>query len=115
MRSIILVALLAFLAIGFVSARPAEDEVSSDVVESGDEESSSDSDATTEAASGDEESNDDEDEDSDSEDADEEDSDADEEASTTAAPKKQIRPFWPKFGGHGPVVIHRRGLPLQKA
>lgn len=114
MRSIILVALLAFLAIGFVSARPAEDEVASDVVESGDEESSSDSDATTEAASGDEESNDDEDEDSDSEDADEEDSNAEEET-PTAAPKKQIRPFWPKFGGHGPVVIHRRGLPLQKA
>ncbi|EDV51812.1 nucleolin [Drosophila erecta] len=117
MRSLMLVALLAFLAVGFVAARPAEDEESAPaVVESADEDSTSnDADVDADESTDDEESADDGEDSGDS--ADESSDDADEEEPITAAPvKKQVRPFWPRFGGHGPVVVRpHRSLVKVKA
>ncbi|KAH8368931.1 hypothetical protein KR200_006786 [Drosophila serrata] len=140
MRSLFIVALLAFLAVGFVAARPAEDEDTAveevadgedTAASSGDEatqdtdaeesqdndaEESQDNDAEESQDNDAEESQDNAAEESEGDSADEESSDEDEVTTTTTAkPRKHIRPFWPRFGGHGPVVIHRRGLLLRKA
>ncbi|XP_016970439.1 nucleophosmin [Drosophila rhopaloa] len=115
MRSLIFVALLAFLAVGFVAARPAEDVqatestdqdlTANDSLVGGEEKSEGSTDDETEKSAG--ESTDD----TDNEETDDEETDAeetDDAAATTAAPvKKEVRVFWPRFGGHGPVVIRR--------
>ncbi|XP_068148971.1 protein SHQ1 homolog [Drosophila tropicalis] len=100
MRTLIVCALLAFLAISFVQARPSEEE--SDVLDSTTENNVVEDSETTESeeteVEGEEEG-----------DADENDDDEESTSTTTTtteAPKhKKI--FWPRFGGHGPVVIHR--------
>ncbi|KAH8270624.1 hypothetical protein KR018_012528 [Drosophila ironensis] len=117
MRSLIVLALLAFLAVGFVAARPAEEEESSVAVENEPEEATSNDEAADEAADDVEDNDEDADtEDNDEdEDEDEEDNEEDTSDTTTAAPKKQVRPFWPKHGGHGPVVVRHGGLLLSKA
>ncbi|XP_037719946.1 uncharacterized protein LOC119553570 [Drosophila subpulchrella] len=85
MRSLIVFALLAFLAVAFVAARPAEDEESSSlaVVEIPALDSTNNGEETSEASA------------------------VEDESTTGASVEKHIRPFWPRFGGHGPVVIRR--------
>ncbi|SPP76022.1 nucleoplasmin-like protein ANO39 [Drosophila guanche] len=120
MRTQMVLALLAFLAVSFVAARPAEygetaavvdgdaDTDNADAVEEesqvgADEDSSEDEDAIDE---------DSEDEDTNKDEADEEDGNNEDtgenNAITVPAPKKKSPPFWPRLGGHGPVVFHAR-------
>ncbi|XP_068148970.1 uncharacterized protein [Drosophila tropicalis] len=104
MRTLIVCVLLAFLAISFVQARPSEEE--SDVLDSTSENNVVDDSETTNADETDEEGDEVGEEEGD---ADEDDDEEEESTSTTTteAPKhKKI--FWPRFGGHGPVVIHPR-------
>ncbi|XP_016966031.1 uncharacterized protein LOC108035112 [Drosophila biarmipes] len=98
MRSLILVALLAFLAVGFVAARPAEDEESS---------SSSVVDASTDSSSNADESTEANEEQSEGSSDDESTTEASSDDESSGEVKKHIRPFWPRFGGHGPVVVRR--------
>ncbi|XP_017006384.2 uncharacterized protein [Drosophila takahashii] len=115
MRSLFVVALLAFLAVGFVAARPAEDEESSSsaVVDSTAVDSTSnDADTTKATEEKTEGSTDDKDTTATKASAVEETEESSDNAetendTTTEAVKKHIRPFWPRFGGHGPVVIRR--------
>ncbi|XP_022211300.2 uncharacterized protein LOC111066766 [Drosophila obscura] len=87
MRALMVLALLAFLAVSFVTARPAENEeiaVTDDAEEPTDDEESS--------------------EDGETQDNNEE--TGEEEA--IPAPKNESPPFWPRLGGHGPVLIHAK-------
>jgi len=78
------------------------------VVANADEDSTSNDAESTEATDAEESSDDEETTEESGDAADESSDDADEDETTTAASaKKQIRPFWPRFGGHGPVVIRR--------
>ncbi|KAH8264851.1 hypothetical protein KR038_003810 [Drosophila bunnanda] len=141
MRSLIIVALLAFLAVGFVAARPAEaEETAVEEVADGEDTAASSGDEATQDTDAEESQDNDAEETQDNEEstgeetegdsaneteedsAAEESSDADAEedgdeatTTTTAKPRKHVRPFWPRFGGHGPVVVRRRGLTLRRA
>jgi len=92
MRSLIVFALLAFSAVAFVAARPAGDEESYSLAvvdipaldSTSNVEGSTDQESTTSEASA-----------------------VENESTTGASVKNHIRPFWPRFGGHGPVVIRR--------
>ncbi|XP_017135218.1 probable DNA-directed RNA polymerase subunit delta [Drosophila miranda] len=121
MRALMVFALLAFLAVSFVAARPAEDEETADLDNDAQEEEDEpvDDEDTDTVSNGDveEDSQDSDDEEPSADDAEDEESTGDddarddddnEEAPTVSAPNKRSTPFWPRFGGRGPVLIHAR-------
>ncbi|BFF96512.1 nucleoplasmin-like protein ANO39 [Drosophila madeirensis] len=113
MRAQMVLALLAFLAVSFVAARPTEDRESSAVVD-GDADTDNEDSVEESQVGADEDSS--EDEDAIDEDAEDEDNNKDDNnedtgennAITVPAPKKKSPPFWPRLGGHGPVVFNAR-------
>ncbi|XP_034656756.1 nucleoplasmin-like protein ANO39 [Drosophila subobscura] len=120
MRAQMVLALLAFLAVSFVAARPAEDGQTGAVVDGDADTDNEDSVEEESQVGADEDSSEDEDaidedvedEDNNKDEADEEDGDNEDTgeniAITVPAPKKKSPPFWPRLGGHGPVVFNAR-------